>query len=406
MVKNLAFFTFILLLILGGPCPSYGDDSARIRELEQKVEELTRIVNEMKGQLQTATAPKEFATTEIEEISEEGKTFVPQLALRGFGHMQYDYSKSDFSDDTAGDTNHFTTGAIDLFITSKISDKISFLTETGFELEEGGASVLDVERVLLKYEANDKLNVSIGRGHTALGYWNQIFHHGRWLQTTTDRPIIYHFEDDAGILPIHYVGLEFSGTFDMPGGALSYVSNLANGRGQIEDDITLVEDHNDSKMAGLMLTYKPVAVEGLGFGVNYIHDIIPARADTANRGDEIDENISGAHIFYLKDPFEIIMETQLINHFNHATILRDETVGGYGQLAYRMGKYKPYLRFDWLNISDRDPFFEGLIEDETSHTLGLRYDLTTFSALKFEYRHVDKDNSQSNEATIQSSFAF
>ena len=408
MVKKKVFIIGVCLLILGNPRFSYGDDSERIRELEKKVEELTRIVNELKGQQPTAAALHEPAVTEEinEAINEEEKTAAPQLTLRGFGHVQYDYSRSNFSDDTSGDTNHFTVGGVDLFITSQISDKISFLNETTFELRTDGANVLDVERVLLKYEANDKFNVSIGRGHTAMGYWNQTFHHGKWFQTTTDRPAIYRFEDDAGILPVHFVGLEFSGTLDMPGGTLSYVSNIANGRGKIADEVKLVEDNNDSKMAGGMLTYKPAAVEGLGFGVNYISDIIPERPGTTNRGAEIDENLSGAHIFYLKDPFEVILEGQMINHFNHATGMRDETVGGYGQLAYKMGKYKPYLRFDWLNISDRDPFFQGLVEDETSHTLGLRYDLTTFNALKLEYRRLDKDNSQSSEATIQSSFAF
>ena len=403
MVKKKVFVIGACLLILGNPRFSYADDSQRIRELEKKVEELTRTVNEMKGQLLTA-APREPAVSE--EISEEETTFAPKLTLRGFGHVQYDYARSDFSNDTAGDTNHFANGNLDLFITSRVGEKISFQNETIFEFEENGSTEVDVERLLLKYEGNDKFNVAIGRGHTALGYWNQAFHHGTWLQTTTDRPVIYRWEQDAGILPLHFVGLEVSGAFDMPGGKLSYVSNLANGRGEIANEVQLVEDDNDSKMAGGMLTYKPAAIEGLGFGVNYIRDIIPARAGTTNRGAEIDENLSGAHIFYLKDPFEVILEGQLINHFNHATGLRDETAGAYGQLAYKMGKYKPYLRFDWLNISDRDPFYQGLIEDEMSHTLGLRYELTTLNALKLEYRHIDKDNSRSNEATIQSSFAF
>lgn len=404
MVKSRAFAVVVFLLFLGNPRLGYTDDSGRIRELERKVEELTRTVNELMARQETAAAREGSAV--MEEIKEEEDAVAPQLTLRGFGHIQYDYSRSDFSDDTSGDTNHFTVGGVDLFMTSQISEKISFFNETTFELEADGVNKLDVERVLLKYAANDKFNVSIGRGHTTMGYWNQTFHHGRWLQTTTDRPAIYRWEDEGGILPVHFVGMEFSGTLDMPGGTLSYVSNLANGRGKIADEVKLIEDNNDSKMAGAMLTYKPAAVEGLGFGANYMRDTIPARAGTADRGAEIDENLSGAHIFYLKDPFEVILEGQLINHFNHATGMRDETVGGYGQLAYKMGKYKPYVRFDWLNISDRDPFFEGLVEDETSHTLGLRYEVTTFNALKLEYRYIDKDHSKSSEATIQSSFAF
>ena len=406
MVKNSAFVIFLFVLIAGSPRSGYGDDSERIRELEKKVEELTRTVNELMARQEAAAPMGGPEAVTPEEMNGEEETSAPKLTLRGFGHVQYDSRQSDFSDDTSGDTNHFTVGGVDLFITSQINEKISFLNETTFELEADGVNKLDVERVLLKYSANDKFNVSIGRGHTAVGYWNQTFHHGKWLQTTTDRPAIYRWEDEGGILPVHYVGLEFSGTLDMPGGTLSYVSNLANGRGKIADEVKLVEDNNDSKMAGGMLTYKPAAIEGLGFGVNYLHDTIPARAGTTDRGAEIDENLSGAHIFYLKDPFEVILEGQIINHFNHATGMRDETVGSYGQLAYKMGKYKPYVRFDWLNISDRDPFFEGLVEDETSHTLGIRYEVTTFNALKLEYRHSDKDNSKSNEATIQSSFAF
>ncbi|MBI5416143.1 MAG: hypothetical protein HZA29_04945 [Candidatus Omnitrophica bacterium] len=405
MDKNRAFAIVLFSLILASPRFSYGDDSERIRELEQKVEELTRIVNELSARQQTPPAVREEPAVP-EEINEDEKPVAPQLTLRGFGHAQYDYAQTNFSDGTAGDTNHFANGELDLFITSRVAEKISFLNETVFEFKEGASHNPDVERLLLKYEANNKFNVSIGRGHTALGYWNQTFHHGTWLQTTTGRPAIYRLEDHGGILPMHFVGLEFSGTLDMPGGTLNYVSNLANGRGEIADEVQMSNDDNDSKMAGGMLTYKVAAVEGLGFGANYIRDIIPARAGTANRGGEIDENLSGAHIFYVKDPFEVILEGQLINHFNHATGLRDETVGAYGQLACKMGKYKPYLRFDWLNISDRDPFYEGLVEDETSHTLGLRYDLTTFNALKLEYRHSDKDNSRSNEATLQSAFAF
>ena len=97
----------------------------------------------------------------------------------------------------------------------------------------------------------------------------------------------------------------------------------------------------------------------------------------------------------------------VIDHYNHATTLGDKTVGAYGQVAYRMGKYKPYFRYDWLRIADRDPFFgRGSVEDEASCTMGLRYELTSYNALKLEYRYVDKDGSIKNESGAQSSFAF
>src|SRR3990167_7246133 len=223
MDKSRAFVIVVFLLFLGSPRLGYTDDSQRIRELEKKVEELTRTVNELMARQETAAPmgeprPEPYGSGRG-EIPQEEKTFAPQLTLRGFGHVQYDSRQSDFSDDTAGDTNHFANGELDLFITSELGEKISFLSETLFEFEEDGGQELDVERLLLKYEGNDKFNVTIGRGHTVLGYWNQTFHHGTWLQTTTDRPAIYRWEHAGGILPVHYVGLEFSGTLDKIGRA-------------------------------------------------------------------------------------------------------------------------------------------------------------------------------------------
>jgi hypothetical protein len=50
-------------------------------------------------------------------------------------------------------------------------------------------------------------NVVVGRFHSAIGYSNTAYHHGTWLQTTTGRPLLFQFEDQGGILPIHNVRL-------------------------------------------------------------------------------------------------------------------------------------------------------------------------------------------------------
>src|SRR3989338_484435 len=417
MKHNLkSLFAALIFLLVLAPY-SFADDgstlitinSGRMEQLEREVRELRGIVN----QLVSENKSLKSSLTDVQQAGVSAfpsglpeEAAAPKLELHGFGHVQYDYSQSDYSNDTQSDTNHFTNGGVDLFLTSQISDKLSFFNETLFEFRSNGSNVLDVERVLLKYDMQDWLKIAVGRGHTALGYWNQQFHHGTWMQTTTSRPIMYRVEDDGGILPVHYVGLEFSGILEAPGGSLSYASNVANGRGTIADEVQLIEDDNDSKMAGIRGTYEPEALEGLGIGANYLHDTIPDKADTTDRGAEIDEDIYGMHILYLLDPYELIMEGMVTDHDNHDTTLGDTTVAAYGQVAYKIGKYKPYFRYDWLRIADRDPFFQGLVEDETSYTMGLRYELTSYNALKLEYRRVDKDGSVSNEATLQSSFVF
>ncbi|MBI5150181.1 MAG: bZIP transcription factor [Candidatus Omnitrophica bacterium] len=392
--------------------PSCADDSERMEKLEREVQELKSVVNQLVEENRSLKASQEASSAKVESFaavpvpllsSKEG--LAPSLNIRGFGHAQYDFSRSDYSDDTQGDTNHFTNGGVDLFITSKVAEKISFLNETVFEFGSNGANVLDVERVLLKYDLQEWLNIAVGRGHTAIGYWNQNFHHGTWLQTTTARPLIHRFEDDGGILPVHYVGLEFSGTLDAPGGSLSYASNVANGRGTITDEVQLIEDDNDSKMAGIQLTYEPQALEGLGVGASYLHDVIPDKAGTTDRGAEIDEDIYGTHLFYTLLPYELLAEATFVDHYNRDTRLRNVTAGGYVQLAYAINKYKPYFRYDWLWLDDADPFFSG-VQDEVGYTTGLRYELSAYNAVKMEYRYVNKDDEYKNEFTLQSSFAF
>ncbi|MEE9281212.1 MAG: hypothetical protein V3V67_13655, partial [Myxococcota bacterium] len=161
-----------------------------------------------------------------------GRSGPPRLNLRGFGHVQYDLSRTSPRDgDPTEETNHFTVGPLVLFISSQIAEDISFYSETEWDFSQDGKGKLDVERLMLNYAFAPWLNIGAGRGHTALGYWNQRYHHGTWLQTTTERPLIYAVPGDGGLLPIHFAGLEFTGSFDTAAGLVSYHANVANGRG-------------------------------------------------------------------------------------------------------------------------------------------------------------------------------
>ncbi|RMD86317.1 MAG: hypothetical protein D6808_03660 [Candidatus Dadabacteria bacterium] len=328
------------------------------------------------------------------------------LDLHGFGHVQYDVEQVNLDGPGGKDTsNNFANGGVDLFITSQLSDRFSFLNETVFEFTDEGESTLDVERLLLKFSQSEQFNLAAGRGHTALGYWNQRFHHGTWLQTTTDRPIIYLFEDDGGILPVHFVGLEASGA--LADGQLAYTANVANGRGKITDEVQLTTDANNSKMVSLMLTYQPEAVEDFGVGANIVWDRIPSDPATPGRASQIDELIYGFHIYYTGYPWELIGEIQFVNHDDDAAGTFDH-YGAYAQIAYSIDSWKPYYRYDRLSIESGDPFFTGLpgVEDSDQHTVGIRWDLEAYVALKFEYRFLDTDSEESHAGTVQASFAF
>jgi len=338
----------------------------------------------------------------LESLPERSDYDIPRLVIRGFGHTQYDF---ELKRGSKRDTNNFTLGGLDLFITSQIARNLFFLNETVFEFGAEGANILDVERVLLKYEYANWLKISGGRGHTALGYWNQRYHHGVWLQTTTDRPLLYRFEDDGGILPVHFLGVEATGLLKFKAGQVTYVVNVANGRGEITDEVELIQDDNNSKMVSGMLTFEPMFIDGLGFGANILFDNIPPNPGVAGRSTQIDEIIGGIHFFWVDDPVEFIVEASIIHHNSN---VENHHVGGYAQLAYQMGDFKPYYRFDILEIEAGDPFFAGLdgVEDTKEHTIGVRYEWFPFAAIKGEFRVKNSTSKDTFAGTLQFSFAF
>ena len=83
----------------------------------------------------------------------------------------------------------------DLLLTARINDKASVLSEIAFGEGDAQKFDVDLERVLFKYDYNDHLRMSFGRYQTGIGYYNTAFHHGSWLQTTADRPLILTHEN-------------------------------------------------------------------------------------------------------------------------------------------------------------------------------------------------------------------
>ena len=110
-------------------------------------------------------------------------------------------------------------------------------------------------------------------------------------------------------------------------------------------------------------------------------------------------------LFWIDDPIEFIVETSIIHHNSN---VEKNHVGGYAQLAYHMGDFKPYYRFDYLEIDGGDPFFAGLdgVEDTKEHTFGVRYEWYPFAAIKGEFRIKDATSKESYAGTLQFSFAF
>ncbi len=314
------------------------------------------------------------------------------VPLRGFSDVGYDYT-STMSGDSS---NNFFHGEIDLFFTRPLSDRINFLVEVVFELDSTNNGVLDPERLWIQYEVDQWLKIKAGRAHTALGYWNNLYQHGSYLQTSINRPFMYNFEDENGILPIHSSGLEFRGEGDLGSGMLGYIANIANGRGATIDPPQIVSDSNDMKALSLMIYYQ--FDNGFRFGGTIYKDTFSGSVS----GSEL---IFGGHLVFINSNLEILTEYLRVQHNYTSGHANANLNGFYSQLAYHINDYwTPYVRFDLLNTSVADSY-TGISADRKIGTFGIKYELSLETALKAEYRYTQYELA-SNENSVAVNWSF
>ena len=331
------------------------------------------------------------------------------LRIRGFGDISL------HGDTQQGDTTSFTLGQLDLFVTSDVSDKFKFLSEIVFE---GGPDNIygmttsppntfsvDIERYLLQYSHNDYFNLSAGRGHTAIGYYNTAYHHSSWLQTTTGRPFIYQFEDRGGILPIHTVGVTVSG--QVPSGALGlhYVAEIGNGRASRtplnEESVQNVIDDQNHKAYNLAVFARPEAISGLQTGFSFYRDLLAPQGLP-----RVNESILAAHAVLIRPKYEWLNEALLDRHTLNGTSQSFNTPAFYTQVSKQFGAYRPYFRYEYVNVPNREPIFPD-VALRHGPSAGLRFDASESVALKFQYDYTFlRDQDAVSQLALQLGFTF
>ena len=331
------------------------------------------------------------------------------LRIRGFGDVSL------HGDTQKGDTTSFSLGQLDLFVTSDVSEKFKFLSEIVFEagpndfygVTNGSENTfgVDVERYLLQYSYNDYFRLSAGRGHTAIGYYNTAYHHSTWLQTTTGRPFLFNFEDEGGILPIHIVGATASGLVPSGSLGLHYVAELGNGRESrnplVEEPVQNEVDDVNHKAFNLAVFARPEAISGLQTGFSIYRDVLaPANAP------RIGETILAAHAVLIRPKYEWLNEALLDRHASVGTSNSFNTPGFYSQVSRQLAAYRPYFRYQYVNVARNEPVFPD-VGLRHGPSLGLRFDASESVALKLQYDRTFLRNQPAiNGLTLQAGFTF
>jgi hypothetical protein len=329
-----------------------------------------------------------------------------QVSLSVYGDIDYAVQSVD---DTI--TQSFQAPRLELFPTAT-QERLSFLAEVLFEVDDQNSFVVDVERIEVAYLFSDLFRLRAGRFHTAIGYYNDAYHHGHFFQIATDRPEMLRFEDEGGLIPAHSIGVHIDGLLPLgPIGGLRYDVEVANGRGRIPDEVTNTFDPNQEKAFNLRLRLEPGFPEGLILGGNLYFDTIRTGGIEPPRPEvTVDEVILGGHLAYLENYVHLIGEYLHITHRASNTVT--VTQAGYAELGYTFKVVTPYVRAQRVVFPpDLDPFFAlnllAIRGSFSSGLAGLRFNVSDYLALKLEGAYTKLDSGQTiTTGVAQCAFAF
>jgi len=421
----------VIALLLLVPIASQGHaqnaappERETIQQLVQQVKELQNKVAVLESQQRSSSTPgpPEPTSAPPPSASEEASTTPPESLLRelhelrgiqwrGFGELDYKVLSQrkpelgTFGFDP-GSHGNFYTGDFDLFLTSKISDKASVVSEIAFGEGDAQSFNVDLERFLLKYDFNDHLKMSFGRYQTGISFYNSEFRTARWFLTTADRPLITEFAAEGGLLPTQAVGVSITGLIPSGRLGLNYLFEYGSSdtvRPNI-DGSGQVDDENNGNHINIGFFFRPEAVPGLQIGGSFYHDkISDSNLPSSIR---IGQTIVNAHVVYQAHGFEILNEGFLIRHAPENSTTVSNMPAFYSQFSKRFGHIRPFFRYQYVNTNKEDTIFDD-VGLRYGPSFGARYDFNDNIALKAQLDHtLRKGQPDLNGLNLQLVFNF
>ena len=399
-------FILVLVILVAASLPSWAQQEPSQQDLNQqllnRIQELEKRVQALKVQPPTAAAPapapEPVPVAEPPEVNEVS----PRLKLNFFGDVGYQTGRF------YSPTSTFEIGEFDLFATARLSDHVSTLGEVLFTTNADNTIGVDVERLLLKYRPNDYFTASIGRIHTAIGYYNTAYHRGDYFQTSIGRPAMYEFDDQGGFLPMQDLGIVLEGKIPSGKAGLNYVFEVTNGRayGAGVQPAQNSFDGNNSKAVNVNISAKPEKVPGLDVGFSVRHDYL---TDVHNL--QVSETIPVVYAVYNNSKYEWLNEALMVRHVVPSGTV-STTTGFYSLVSRKFGDFRPYFLYSYVNAPLDDPILGDATEMPivgriNGPSIGLRYDFNPHADVKVQYQREDAAGDQPvNGAAVQFAFTF
>ncbi len=343
----------------------------------------------------------------------ESEDTLYNLNLLGFFHIDFGDQLS--ADDSGPDIERgFQEARLIGHFSSQLGPRLSAFMEVEATATNSDSTV-KMERVVVKYDIDNNSQFSVGRFHSTVGYWNQYYHHGRWLQVTKDRPVQTEF--GHAFLPAHHWGAMYERSFRR--GDRIIELDLSAGAGRDEDIVLPEMGHhgggsfrhgghqgNGPRLRSNWAVMSQVNIvpsdrRGFAFGGSFW------AADLEGNGDEYDELIITGHINYTDDTSALLGEVAWVQHDADRGGGSADSLAGYLEYNFHLGgraDLRPYGRVDYADVDEDDPVFAGL-ESRTRISLGARYDITPSTAFKFELRRDRFLDSGESANSVQAQLA-
>jgi len=290
--------------------------------------------------------------------------------IRGFMEVDASYQNNKVA---------FGFGEQDLFITSQLNDRFSFLGESVFKYTPNSPTEFSVsiERAIVKYNYFGNNNLLLGKQHTPINFWNDTYHHGRVFFPTIERPLLF----PANFIPLHTTGIAAEG-HDL--GKIRFGYNLLIGNGIDSNDIA-----NNNKRVSITSAIYIKPVDNLKLGVSYYNDkISPGITEQGNSVKwPVYQQLFTGSISYFGKKFELLTEGTL-------ALDKTDTTGtqrnwaSYIYAGYRItDKFVPYVRLDNLQYASGEIYYKK--NNTSAFLVGMRYYVDYLLVLKMEYQHLD-----------------
>jgi len=325
------------------------------------------------------------------------------LLLTGMEAMAQDTQIKGFVDVLGNYQNEkvsFGLGEQDLFITSELSDRLSFLGESVFKFGTSPTSFnVSIERVVLKYNFTGNHNLLVGKHHTPINYWNDTYHHGRVFFPTIFRPYLF----SANIIPLHTTGISVQGQ-NLGKLNIGYDLMVGNGIGSSE-----VVDNDKYKSVTAAVHFKPWEKWRVGGSVYY--DMISPGVISHHGGSDTSSLLtrqmiySGSLSYFGGKRFELLGELSYVTNDNDSTGPKN-TIAFYTYGGVKFAKkFTGYVRYDFIEYDKGEIYYHK--NNLIAMLAGLRWQINYLVVVKLEYQYEDSElNNSSNTVTAQVAVGF